>query len=71
MSNILIRVEHMFRGNLIFPLECQQQSLVMEPNVVMSSLGKLPDFMPNNQHKHKEAGQRQTPQRVVPALRIS
>lgn len=44
MSNILILMKHMCRGNLIFPLECQQPSLVMEHNVVMSSLGNLPDF---------------------------
>lgn len=48
MSKNLLRMEHMSRGNLIFPLECEQPSLVMEHNVVMSSLGRLADFMLHN-----------------------
>lgn len=51
MRKILLRVEHMSRGNLIFPLEHEWSSLVTEHNVVMSFLGKLPDFMLHNSHR--------------------
>lgn len=58
MSNILICMEKMSGGNLIFPLECRQPSLVTEHNVVMSSLGKLPDFMLHNLHRHWREGEK-------------
>lgn len=51
MRKILLRVEHMSRGNLIFPLEHEWSSLVTEHNVVMSFLGKVPDFMLHNSHR--------------------
>lgn len=51
MRKILLRVEHMSRGNLIFPLENEWSSLVTEHNVVMSFLGKVPDFMLHNSHR--------------------
>lgn len=62
MSNILICMEKMSGGNLIFPLECRQPSLVTEHNVVMSSLGKLPDFMLHNPHRHWGGGRINTKQ---------
>lgn len=46
-------METMSRNTLIVPLECQQSSLVTENNSVMSSLGKLPDFVLHKPHGHR------------------
>lgn len=40
VSHVLMSMEIRSRRKLIFPLECQQSSLVTEDNSVMSSLGK-------------------------------
>lgn len=49
-------MEIRFRRKLIFPLECQQSSLVTEDNSVMSSLGKLLDFVLHKAHSQREGG---------------
>lgn len=56
VSHVLMSMEIRSWRKLIFPLERQQSSLVPEDNSVMSSLGKLLDFVLHEAHSQRGGG---------------